>query len=222
VGATTLVAAVGAALVRAGWSCAVVDLQHGGGGLDVPYAVEHLPGVRWGDLAEIDGPVDGAALLSRLPSADGVRVLAHTREPGPVPHVAGCAEVIDGLRANLGSVVLDAPRDLSAALLGLVGTAVILSGTGVLELSALAAAGRRVADHVDQSSVVLRARRQSAALGDEVSRALELPVLGWLRDDPGVPRNLARGRGPAMDGPLGQLARLVVGAALPGLSELAS
>lgn len=222
VGTTTLVAAVGAALVRAGWSCAVVDLQHGGGGLDVPYAVEHLPGVRWGDLADLDGPVDGAALLPRLPSADGVRVLAHARESGPVPDVASCAQVIDGLRAAVDSVVLDAPRNLPAALLGGVETAVLLSGTGVLELSALAAVGRRVADHVDRTIVVLRDRRESPALSAEVSRALELPVLGWLRDDPQVRRNLARGTGPASDGPLGQLARLVVRAAFPASSAVAS
>ena len=113
VGTTTLVAAVGAQVVRGGRSCAVVDLQRGGGGLDVPYAVEHLPGVRWVDLAHVDGPVDGAALLPRLPSAGGVRVLAHAREPGPVPGPTSCAEVIDGLRANVDSVVLDAPRDLT-------------------------------------------------------------------------------------------------------------
>ena len=222
VGTTTLVAAVGAQVVRGGRSCAVVDLQRGGGGLDVPYAVEHLPGVRWVDLAHVDGPVDGAALLPRLPSAGGVRVLAHAREPGPVPGASSCAEVIDGLRAQVDAVVLDVPRDLTDELLCRFDVAVVVAGTGVLELSGLAAASRRVADQVDQTWVVLRGRRESAALGEEVKRALELPVLGWLRDDPRVGRNLARGRGPAANGPVGQLARLLLDAACPQPAAVAS
>jgi septum formation inhibitor-activating ATPase MinD len=222
VGTTTLVAAMGASLARSGRSCVVVDLQRGGGGLDVPFAVEHVAGVRWSDLAGLQGPLDGAALLPRLPRADGVAVLAHSREPAPDPDDTASVEVILGLRAQVEAVVLDAPRDLAVELLAHIDLAVVLSGTGVLELSALAAAGRRVADAVDETGVVLRARREGPTLAEEVTRALGLPVLGWLRDDPRVLRNLARGRGPAPGGPVHDLARLVLDAALPAPSAVAS
>ncbi|MGV1010475.1 MAG: cellulose synthase operon protein YhjQ/BcsQ [Dermatophilaceae bacterium] len=222
VGTTTLVAAMGASLAREGRSCAVVDLQRGGGGLDVPFGVEHLPGVRWADLAALEGPLDGAALLPHLPSAEGVAVLAHAREPGPSPDVAACVEVILGLRAQIDAVILDAPRDLAPDVLRHLDMALVLSGTGVLELSALAAASRRVGDAVEDTAVVLRGRREASALAEEVMRALGLPVLGWLRDDPRVHRNLARGRGPAADGPVGALAHVLLDAAFPEPSAVAS
>ena len=149
-------------------------------------------------------------------------ILSHSREPSAVPGTSACAEVIAGLQTHVDLVVLDASRDLPATLMERLDMAVVVAGTGVLELSALAAASRRIAERVDETWVVLRARRETAALGEEVTRALDLPVLGWLRDDPRVHRNLVRGHGPATDGPVGQLARMLVGAAVPASSAVAS
>lgn len=221
-GATTLVAALGHLSARGGRSCVVVDLHPGGPGLDVPYAVEHVAGIRWPALAAVDGEVDGAALVSRLPAWRGVRVLAQAREPGPVPGEAAAAEILDGLAAQVDVLVLDVPRAVPAWVTCRVGTAVVLAGTGVLELAALAATARRVAAEVDEAFVVLRGRRVAPDLGDDVSRALDLPVLGWLRDDPGVSRSLTRGRGPLPSGPVAETAGMILRVAVGEPQPVAS
>lgn len=221
-GATTLVAALGHRAARSGRSCVAVDLQPGGPGLDVAYAVEHAPGIRWSALAAVEGAVDAAALIPRLPSWRGVSVLAHSREPEPLPSEAVVAAVVEGLASRVDVLLLDAPRDVAVTVTRHVDAAVLLAGTGVLELAALAATGRRVAGEVDECFVVLRDRRPSVDLGDEVTRALDLPVLGWLRDDPGVSRNLHRGRGPSSSGPVADLARMILGGVFADLGSVAS
>jgi hypothetical protein len=213
---------MGHCAARAGHSCAVVDLQGGGPGLDVPYAVDHIPGIRWPALSGVDGAVDGAALVPQLPSWRGVSVLAHARDPGSLPDVAVVAGVVEGLAARLDVLVLDTPRDVSPVVTGGVDIAVLLAGTGVLELAALAATGRRIAGAVPESFVVLRGRRPSADLAVQVSRALDLPVLGWLRDDSSVSRSLRQGRGPASGGPVAELAEAILGSALGGVESVAS
>jgi hypothetical protein len=100
-----------------------------------------------------------------------------------------------------------APRE--AALPSL--RAVVVAGAGIVELAALAATAPRVAARVPETYLVLRGRRLSRSLLDDVGAALDLPVLGVLDDDPSVGRDLARGIPPGRSrGPLADLARAVV------------
>ncbi len=205
-GATTLAAVLAAVAGRDGRPCCAVDLQAGGGGLDVPYAVEHLAGLRWSDLADVDGPIDGPALMAGLPAAGPVRILAHPRDATPVPGTQVQADVVAALRGACALLVADAPRGAPERLLARFDLAVVVSGDGVLELSALAATARRLSAGAGDVVLVLRSRRRSRTLGEELGRSLGLPVVGWLSDDPRVPRNLRRGHGPVTDGPVARLA----------------
>src|SRR6476619_2946840 len=68
--------------VRAGLrvgATVAIDGAPGGGALDVTACLEHLPGLRWPDLAAAQGALDGAALLRALPTEATTRVLAGTR-----------------------------------------------------------------------------------------------------------------------------------------------
>src|SRR5699024_10867797 len=66
-GTSTLAAVTGAVLGR-DHAASLVDTDFLGGGLDATVAIEHLDGLRWGDLAEHEGHVDAAALRRRLPA----------------------------------------------------------------------------------------------------------------------------------------------------------
>src|SRR5690348_11711960 len=94
-GASTLAVALA---VRAGPRTGVsvcVDGRTSGGGLDVTACLEHAPGVRWGDLADLRGEVDGAALLRALPGEGPLRVLA--AGGGSPPATSAVRTVVAGL-----------------------------------------------------------------------------------------------------------------------------
>ena len=232
-GASTLAAACALHAAESGWSVGVVDGAAGGAGIDVVLGIEHVPGVRWPDLAGCRGRVDGPGLLSRMPRAGAVAVLAHCRDSPAQIGADAVRGVFAGLVEVLDLVVVDVPRSWAlqdwalrdwvlreaavreAALLDFAPReaalpslrAVVVAGAGIVELAALAATAPRVAE----TYLVLRGRRLSRSLLDDVGAALDLPVLGVLDDDPSVGRDLARGIPPGRSrGPLADLARAVV------------
>ena len=75
-GASTLAVALAGSAVPVHPPVVCVDGHIERGGLDVTACVEHLPGVRWGDLAGVRGEVAVADLLRELPRAGGVPVLS--------------------------------------------------------------------------------------------------------------------------------------------------
>ena len=236
-GASTLAAACALHAAGSGWSVGVVDGAAGGAGIDVILGIEHVPGVRWPDLAGCRGRVDGLGLLSRMPRAGAVAVLAHCRDSPAQIGADAVRGVFAGLVEVLDLVVVDVPRSWAlqdwalpdgslreaavreAALLDFAPReaalpslrAVVVAGAGIVELAALAATAPRVAARVPETYLVLRGRRLSRSLLDDVGAALDLPVLGVLDDDPSVGRDLARGIPPGRSrGPLADLARAVV------------
>src|SRR5690606_10448493 len=66
-GASVVAASLGRAAGRRRGPVGLVDLALVGGGLDVLLGVEQDPGVRWPDLADARGRLDGEDLLARLP-----------------------------------------------------------------------------------------------------------------------------------------------------------
>ena len=104
-----------------------------------------------------------------------------------------------------------------------VDVALVVAGTGVVELAALAATAPRVAVRVAQTHLILRGRRVSHALVDDVEAALDLPVLGVLGEDPQVARDVARGIPPGGSrGSVADLARWVVEVLDDGRGRVAS
>ena len=221
-GASTLAAACAVRAADRGWTVALVDGGPGGPGADVVLGIEHLPGVRWADLVECRGEVDGPGLLSRLPRADALAVVAHDREAPSTAGADAVRGVLAGLVSALDLVVVDVPRGwafgrgaLESPLQSLADlgscTAVVVAGCGVLELAALAATAPQVARVVADTHLVLRGHRIGSALVADAESALELPVSGVLEDDPSVGRDVVRGIPPGRSrGPLATVAASLV------------
>lgn len=99
-------------VARAGRRCALVDLQAGGGGIDLTCGIEGKPGLRWDDLQEMQGPPFSQDLWQELPTWNGVAVLA--------PGFAG--------KLDPGCQLPDAQQRLILAALGRVAEVIIYSG----------------------------------------------------------------------------------------------
>ena len=106
-GATTLAVGVAAALAGQS-STTLVDADPAGSGLDVALGLEDRPGLRWPELAGVRGRVPPASVIGRLPAADGVPVLSHSR--GDVDSAAAWEPVVESLLAGCRAVVADIPR----------------------------------------------------------------------------------------------------------------
>ena len=185
-GASTLAAACALHAAESGWSVGVVDGAAGGAGIDVVLGIEHVPGVRWPDLAGCRGRVDGLGLLSRMPRAGAVAVLAHCRDSPAQIGADAVRGVFAGLVEVLDLVVVDVPRSWAlqdwvlreaavreAALLDFAPReaalpslrAVVVAGAGIVELAALAVA-RAVRLRVAAALAVARVVPQAGHAAD--------------------------------------------------------
>lgn len=202
-GTSTLAAAV--ALAASGPGRAVlVDADPVHGLADHALVAEHLPGLRWGDLAGVRGGVDGDAVLARLPSVAGVPVLAGSGEAVPAEVVAA---VSAALHAVVDTVVLDGGRTPSPGMPS-ADLPVLLAGVGSVPLAAAVRAAGSGAP-VWAGVVTRSANRVTGALGAALAEHLGLPHLGTLRDDPRVRRAAERGSSRPV-GPVGEVARGLV------------
>jgi hypothetical protein len=181
VGASSLATAVAVRASRAGTEVVLLDGCPLGGGLDVILGAEQESGVRWPDLYRLVGSADGRALLVRLPSVDGVRVLSFGRD-GSEPAAEVADAVIAGLVAECAVVVVD------ASVAG--GTVAALSVVSGL----LAAGSGRVGVEM---AVCLRGPSASAGpVARVVETELRWPVLCALEDDRGLVADLVHGVAP--------------------------
>lgn len=114
-GTSTVAAALGRAAVRSGRRVALVDLDRWGGGLDVLLGIEHLPGLRWGQLAGARGSIRVSDLLPVLPTWRGAWVLSADRSGARPPGPAVVHEVVGALASGCDLVVLDVPRHLAGS-----------------------------------------------------------------------------------------------------------
>lgn len=204
-GVSTLAAAVALAVPR---GCAtLVDAHLDSGGLDVTLGVEHLAGIRWGDLAGHEGTAAGRSLRARLPAAR-VPVLASA---GGGPGEATAREVVAGL-AQEAPVVVDLPRELLTAGGWGGGTdlVVLLVGLRARRLRDAETLVERLGDLAERVVLVTRGGRRPGRVPERVADHLGLPLLDHLPDDPGVVRDEARGRPPGRRGPVAEIARAVV------------
>ena len=236
VGASTLAAALAVRAAAADRRVAAVDLDSLtglGGRLDVVLGSEQQPGWRWQQLAGVDGVVDGAGLARELPASAGVAVLSGAGVPVDAwPEVV--RDVVAGLARAHDVTVVDLPRDerLVRAVASLLDALVVVVGSQVPQLAAAAVSlpslrallesavpgdthgggilGEPVLEPVFEPVfepwVVLRGARADAEVEDLVRDELDVPVIGFVRDDPrvladavdGTPPGL-RGRGPVVD-----------------------
>jgi len=196
-GTSTLAVALAA---RAGPSAGVgVCVDAGGrsspaGGLDVTACLEHLPGLRWCDLAGLRGAVDGAAVLRGLPGEGALRVLAAR---GQAPPDGVVRDVVAALSAVAALTVLD--LGTCVARVDLCTDVVVLAGLTprhLADAAALAGAPPLTAPAAPPARLILRGARPETFTAEEISVHLDLPLVGVLRDDPRVRADEARARAP--------------------------
>lgn len=206
VGASTLAALLAAHRRRDGAAVALVDLDHGGGGLEVLLGIEDEPGARWADLSGVRGSLAAADLDDVLPRWRGVEVLGPDRRGG-VPDPAAVAAASVALVARCTTVVVDLPahalltdlgggRGRGAPLLAERTDLLLLAGQDVLGVAGALALRGALDDGPAQ--LVLRRRGGARVAPLEAAHLVDLPLLGLLPTARRVADATERGLGPVV------------------------
>lgn len=211
-GASTLAAVTATVLTRDA-SPVLVDAGFGSGGLDATVAVEHVDGLRWGDLAEHEGQVETVRLRQALPLGPVPTLAAR----GPRPSASIVREVVTGL-AGAGPVVVDLPcvHRVPPVWAQLADVTVVLVGLRPRWLRDAEVLAESLGRVRDSSVLVTRGPRRAERVSARVAEHLGLPLLDHLADDAGVLRDEARGRAPRPRGSVGEVARALAAALPPG------
>ncbi|ASW57366.1 septum site-determining protein Ssd [Plantactinospora sp. KBS50] len=214
-GASVLAGGLAITAARRGLRTLLVDADPLGGGLDLVLGWEELEGLRWPALRQADGRVDPPSLVRALPSRDDLVMISWDRgDPVHLP-VDAMAAALDAGRRGRDVMVVDLPRQLDEAAV----IALQAADLGLLivpaELRATAAAARvarSAAPHCPNLSLVVRGPAPGGLRAREVSRSLDLPLVGTLRPEPGLRRALERGEAPAASGhgPLATLCQRII------------
>jgi secretion/DNA translocation related CpaE-like protein len=208
-----------AALARAAASITrslLIDLDRLGSGLDLLLGAEDEPGLRWPDLASARGRLFPGSLTGAVPVIDGIHVLSWDRSPDPIDLPASAvAAVLGAARHEYGVVVLDLPRS-PQGLVGELAVAARSADLGLLvvpaEVRAAAAAHRLVGglrELMADIRLVVRGPAPNGLRSEAISDALDLPLVGTLKPEPGLQVALERGEPPGLHsrGPLSALCR---------------
>jgi hypothetical protein len=190
-GASTLAVALAVGAGPHVGATVAVDGAPEGGALDVTACLEHLPGVRWTDLAAARGGLDGAALLRVLPAEGTTRILAGTHS-GPAEDVVRAA--VTGLARMCGVVVLDLGRSLWLA--NHCTELVLVAGTSARQLADATTTAEAIHELGCPAGLVVRTGRGDPVSPEEVAVHLDLPLTGTLRDDSRVVTDADRARMP--------------------------
>ncbi|WP_448630348.1 septum site-determining protein Ssd [Cellulomonas soli] len=217
-GASTLAAALADRLARL-TATVLVDADSGSPGLDVLVGVESEAGVRWPDLHDARGEVDGTDLLALLPRWGRCAVLSADRaRPGPLPTDV-VPDVLGALVDAAGAVVLDlgradvlagaAPVELCDSLL-LVVPRDLRAVAGALAIGTAVGAAARTpgAEHgrgAPDVRLVVRGPAPGGLGVAEVEEAVGIPALCAVREDRRLATHLERALVPR-SGPLGTAA----------------
>ncbi len=218
-GASVFAVAVAVAVVESGRQSLLVDCDVLGGGLDLAVGAEDTDGLRWPGLALGGGRVPAAALHAALPTPRlghraGLTVLSCERD-GPGPDGAAVRTVCGAGRRAGETVVCDVPRypcEPGAAALETADLAVLVVPAEVRACAAAATVAARVRHYGVALRLVVRGPAPGGLTPDDVSRALDLPLLAAMRPQPGLAGALDRGAVPGRSrGPLATAARQVLG-----------
>lgn len=188
----------------------LVDCDRLGGGADLLLGAENEPGLRWPQLALARGSLMPGSLTELLPLIDGVRVLAWDREPAPSPVSAETVvAVMAAARQEADLVVLDLPRVLDPAVRAAAETADLTLLVVPTTVRSVSSARRSVEALADCCADVLLVVRTGYLSPAQVSAALDRPVAGELRPEPGLDDALRRGEPPGLRrrGPLARFCR---------------
>ena len=197
-GASVLAAGLSRALADTTGGCLLVDADPRSGGLDLLLGADALPGLRWGDLAGLDGRIGPDVLRTSVRLGAGLQVLATDRRGGPGPAPEQLRAVVEASRRVFPATVLDLPRaglrDLGPVLEACAEVLVVVPGT-----TRAAAAACVVVDElraVSTAPVRLVVREVGAgADAEDVADAAGAPLAGVVRPDRDLDAGLERGEG---------------------------
>jgi secretion/DNA translocation related CpaE-like protein len=212
-GASTLACALAVTAARSGRRTMLVDGDPLGGGLDVLLGGERADGLRWPDLADSQGRVNGGALEESLPRLHDLSVLSWDRTDSVVITAEAMRSVLGAARRRGGVVIVDLPRRVDEAVI----EALTQIDVGLLvvpaELRAVAAADRvasRIGMVLRNLRVVARGPFPSGLDDAEIARLLGLPLAGELPLEKGLLEGIDAGRPPGAQA-RGPLARFCAG-----------
>jgi secretion/DNA translocation related CpaE-like protein len=196
-GASTLTASLALRAARAPGGAVCVDADLTGGGIDVTVGVEHEPGLRWGDLGGVDGPIAGGELLAALPRQADCPVLAAGVSAGDV-RLPAVMTVLDALAGACAVTVIDLPRHAGhrQAVAEWCDVVVLLCGMSVRGLADGEVVAGGLVEQERDTRLVLRCGPRRGHLAEAVAAHLDLPLLGRLPDDPGIASDADRGHPP--------------------------
>jgi secretion/DNA translocation related CpaE-like protein len=218
-GASVFAAAVAVAAVGSGRGALLVDCDALGGGLDLVLGAERTAGLRWSGLALGGGRVPVAALHEALPvpylgDRAGLTVLSCDRD-GPGPDGAAVRTVCAAGRRAGEVVVCDLsryPGEPGTAALQSADLAILIVPAEVRACAAAAAVAQWVLSQGVGLQLVVRGPAPGGLTPNDISRALDLPLLTAMRPQPGLAGVLDRGEVPGRArGPLAAAARRVLG-----------
>lgn len=225
VGVSCLMAAVAVVAAQAGRRVGCMD-RDAGGGLDVVFGMDHLPGVRWPQVASAHGEIAPEVLLRELPNYGGVWVVAHSREAVVEVSAEAHASVRDSLRAGTGLVLVDGgrarpahagradPREVGASQHALDGGAldpaawagsdevILVVGSTPQSLAAATAVVGALPEAGPRWWLAQRSPRGAGHLPATVQAALGMQLAAAVPDDPRLDQYLVAGESPGARGPL--------------------
>lgn len=183
VGTSSLALGVAWAAAQRGHRVALVDLDPGGGGLDLLVGLEQAPGWRWPALLGAEGFLGD--LHAQLPRLETMAVLSHDHSTMAQPGPDAVTAVLRSLRRTHDLVVLDAgarPGPSEIAAIG-DGDGALLVCSGEVRALAGAIQQLRGIDAQVPLAAVFSRIRQGSHPADMIARTLSLPVVATVPVD---------------------------------------
>ena len=197
-GASTVASALALHAAASGLRTVLVDADASGAGIDLVLGAEDVPGVRWPDLALVEGRIPGGALVQALPRTHGLSFLSCTRDQleGVAPEALDA--VVMALRRVGDLVVIDAPRTDVSLLNHVLPATDLLLIVSPAEVRAVAAGQRWVhACGAPRSRVRTIARMPGGGelSAASVAEAVGALLIGEVKDDSRAASAIDRGEG---------------------------
>ena len=173
----------------------LIDLDSGGGGIDLLVGLENSPGLRWPDLRVEDGRLAWKAVCLALPGRDDLRVLSGSRTFYEIEKAALSAVAEAGRRGG-ATVVCDVPRQLnpvSAHALGIADLVVVITSCDVRGIAATAALAGVLRTVNPAVGLVVRGPAPGGLGPADAAQATGLPLLAAMRPEPGLDQRLEAG-----------------------------
>lgn len=203
-GASMLTVALGWAFGQTGRAATVADFDVGGGGLDVLVGLEHIEGLRWGDLIDARGVVASSALREQLPTIGALAVLSTGTGPrtgdtdeSRLPGRVAMTSVLAAARRGDGVVVADLPRhhdDEVCSVIANCDVLLLVLPAHVRSVAAAASMLQRLRPLCDDIRLVVRSDGRRRLHDRDIASALGVPHVATIRTESALIAAVERGQ----------------------------